>query len=99
VPCRVPGLSVSFWPQVLRRSSDGAMTIPARQRHTHAVVRGDVSVRDGARRRSSGPQRGSAGARLKGTRSTGIVLVSGAKPEQRKEDVFERNGRGSGSGA
>jgi hypothetical protein len=99
VPCHVPGLLVSFWPQVLRRSSDGAVTIPTRQRHMHAVVRGDVSVHDGARRRSSGPQRGSAGARLEGARSTRIVPVSGAKPEKRKEDVFERNGRGSGSGA
>jgi hypothetical protein len=37
---------------------------------------------DGA---AAGSQRGSAGARLEGDRSTGIVPVSGVKPEQRKE--------------
>jgi hypothetical protein len=54
VSCRVPGLSVSLQPQALRRSSDGAVTIRARQWHTRAVVRMDVSVHDGARRRNIG---------------------------------------------
>jgi hypothetical protein len=57
-----------------------------RTRHTHAVVRGDISVRDRARRRSSGLSAGSAEARLEGGRATGIAPASGTKPEQRKGD-------------
>jgi hypothetical protein len=48
---------------------------------------------------TSGSQRGSAGARLEGGRSTGIALTRGLKPEQWKGNGFERNGRGSGSSA
>jgi hypothetical protein len=47
----------------------------------------------------AGSQRGGAGALLEGSRSTGIAPVIGMKPEQRKGDGFERNRRGSGSGA
>jgi hypothetical protein len=47
---------------------------------------------DGA---AAGSQRGSAGAWLKGGRSIGIAPASSVKPEQRKGDGFERNGRGS----
>jgi hypothetical protein len=41
---------------------------------------------DGA---AAGSQRGSAGARLEGDRSTRIALVSGVKPEQRKGTGLE----------
>jgi type IV secretory pathway TrbL component len=76
------------------------VTIQARQWHTCAVMRGDVSVRDGAKRCSSGL---SAGQRWGTARGRSIDRnCTGERHESLAEErgqVWEDTGRHSGSGA